>query len=146
MSKLEQWLLYVANLLVGGTGVVYAWMRYLVTPDGEFAVVNHPWQPFVQHAHIWTAPLLVLVVGHVLYHHAIVYWRSRTRLGRRTGTTIALLALPMIFSGYFLQTSVSDTWRTIWTVVHVATSLLWLGGTAAHVLTHVRDRRVAGTA
>jgi len=140
MNKVEQWLLYIANALVGGTGLVYAWMRYLLKPAGEFAIVNHPWQPFVQHAHIWAAPLLVLAIGHVSYHHAIVYWRSGTVSGRRSGIAMLALALPMIFSGYFLQTSVDETWRLVWIVVHVATSTIWLAGFVAHLVSHVRAR------
>lgn len=144
MNRIDQWLLYVANALVGGTGLIYAWMRYVLKPVDEFAVANHPWQPFVQHAHIWTAPLLVLVIGHVAYHHAIVYWKAETRPGRRTGLSMLALALPMIFSGYFLQTAVEETWRTAWMVVHVATSIAWLAGFGLHLVTHAAGRR-AGT-
>jgi hypothetical protein len=141
MSRLDQWLLYLANALVGGTGLVYAWMRYLLKPEGEFAIVNHPWQSDVQHLHILTAPLLVLIIGHITYHHAIVYWQAGTKPGRRTGITMLALALPMIFSGYFLQTAVDETWRTIWIVIHVATSALWLAGFAGHLLAHLQSRR-----
>ena len=47
MTRLEAWFLHVATILVGGGGLVYAWMRYFVRPDDPFAVVNHPWQPAV---------------------------------------------------------------------------------------------------
>ena len=59
MTRLEAWFLHVATILVGGGGLVYAWMRYFVRPDDPFAVVNHPWQPDVQHLHVLAAPLLV---------------------------------------------------------------------------------------
>jgi hypothetical protein len=141
MNKIDQWLLYVANALVGGTGLVYAWMRYLLEPVDEFAVANHPWQPDVQHLHILTAPLLVLVIGHVAYHHAVVYWKADTRPGRRTGLTMLALAMPMILSGYLLQTAVSETWRITWIVIHVSTSVIWLAGFSLHLVTHARNRR-----
>ncbi len=141
MNRIDQWLLYVANALVGGTGLVYAWMRYLLKPVDEFAVANHPWQPDVQHLHILTAPLLVLVIGHIAYHHAIVYWKAGMRPGRRTGLSMLALAAPMIFSGYFLQTAVSETWRFTWIIIHVSTSLIWLAGFGLHLVVHARNRR-----
>ncbi|HPK65509.1 MAG TPA: hypothetical protein PKX99_02905 [Thermoanaerobaculia bacterium] len=63
MSRIEAWLLHIGSLLVGGTGLVYAWMRYVATPADPDAVVSHPWQPMVQHLHVLTAPLLVLAIG-----------------------------------------------------------------------------------
>ena len=69
MTRGEAWSLHLSNLLVGGTGVVYAWMRYVVEPTDPFAVVNHPQQPLVQHLHILVAPLLVFVSGVIFKHH-----------------------------------------------------------------------------
>jgi len=116
-------------------------MRYLVNPTDEFAVVNHPWQPTVQHLHVITAPLLVLIIGHLLYWHAWTHWKSGFREGRRTGLTLAAGALPMIFSGYLLQTAVDPLWRQIWIAIHVSTSVLWMFSCGAHVVIHRRARR-----
>ena len=52
VNRLPAWISHAATLLVGGTGLVYAWMRYLVHPADPFAVVNHPLQPLAQHLHI----------------------------------------------------------------------------------------------
>ena len=136
MTRFDRWLLYVANLLVGGTGMVYAWMRYILKPVEEFSIVNHPWQPFVQHAHVVVAPLLVFAIGCVWHHHAMLYLKSAVRPGRRSGTSMVFLALPMVLSGYLIQISVEESWRNAWIVVHVATSVLWLAGFAAHLFTH----------
>lgn len=130
-----------SNLLVGGTGLVYAWMRYFAESADAFAIVNHPWQPTVQHLHVISAPLLVFAFGHMFYHHALLSWRAMIRPGRRSGLTMLFLAVPMIASGYLLQTSVEETWRTTWIVVHVATSLAWLLGYGAHLFTHFSARR-----
>jgi len=143
MKRLDAWLLHIALLLVGGTGLVYGWMRYFATSHDPFAVVNHPLQPLLHHLHIWFAPLLVLVLGHVFYSHAWLMWRGKVMEGRRSGITLMLGAGPMIFSGYFVQTSVSSTWRTVWIVVHCASSLVWMGGYLAHVLIHWQARRRA---
>ena len=71
MSRAEWTLVHMANSLVIVTGVVYAVMRYLVTPSDEWAVVNHPWQPHVQHLHLLAAPLLVFAVGVIWRRHVV---------------------------------------------------------------------------
>lgn len=129
--------MHLANLAVGITGLVYAWMRYLVQPDPEtFSVVNHPWQPHVQHAHVLAAPFLVFAVGAFWWGHGLAYRARGVREGRRSGTALLGLAFPMIVSGYALQVSVSGVWRSVWIVLHVATSLAWLAAFAGHWIRH----------
>lgn len=134
MTRLEAWSLHLSNALVGGTGLVYAWMRYLAEPADEFAVVNHPWQPQVQHLHVLVAPALVFAVGVVWRAHVWVRVRSGFRARRPTGLALALSFAPMTASGYLLQTAGAEPWRTIWIWVHVATSLLWCLAYGVHLL------------
>jgi len=134
VTRFEAWTLHLSNALVGVTGVVYAWMRYFATSTDEFAVVNHPWQPTFQHLHVLTAPLLVFASGLIFHRHVFARLRSGFRPRRPTGLLLALLLLPMIASGYLLQTSSGDPWRSIWIGVHLATSVLWIAGTAIHLL------------
>lgn len=134
MTRAEAWTLHVSNTLVGVTGAVYAWMRYFATPTDEFAVVNHPWQPTFQHLHVLTAPMLVFAAGLIFHRHVFARIRSGFRARRPTGLLLALLLLPMIASGYLLQTSSGDPWRSIWIGVHLVTSVLWIVGTAIHLL------------
>lgn len=141
MTTPEKYLFITANLLVGGSGLVYGWFRYFVTSDDPYAVVNHPVQPLWQHLHIWLAPVLVLAFGHFFYQHALLYWKAGVKEGRRSGLLMLGLALPMIFSGYLLQTAVDESWRQAWIIIHVATSLLWLAGVAVHLFTHYTSRR-----
>lgn len=133
MNRAEAWLLHVANLLVGGTGIVYAVLRYLVERPDPFSAI-HPAQPPIQHAHVWTAPLLVFAVGAVWRAHAWACTRLGVRSRHRTGVALMLGVAPMAFSGYFLQTAVDPSWRKLWIVVHVATSLLWLASYLGHQL------------
>ena len=63
MTRTEAWFSHVAAALVGGTGLVYGWMRYFAESDDPFAIANHPWQPHFQHLHVLTAPLLVFACG-----------------------------------------------------------------------------------
>lgn len=141
MTRAEKYIFIAANLLVGGTGLVYGWFRYVAKSDDPFAVVNHPAQPLWQHLHIWTAPLLVFAFGHFFHQHALLYWKAGTEPGRRSGLSMLALAVPMIASGYLLQTAVDEAWRQAWIITHVATSLLWLAGVIAHLFTHFSTRR-----
>jgi hypothetical protein len=146
VSRLEAWLVWVATVAVGGTGLVYAWMRYLVVPADPWAVVNHPWQPAVQHLHVLTAPLLVFAAGIIWREHV---WKGFRKVPSRrsSGITTALTLLPMIASGYLLQTAVEPAWRTAWLIVHLLASGLWLLGLAAHALVaRLARRRGAGDA
>ena len=87
MSRLEAWTLHAATLAVGGTGLVYAWMLYLLKPSDPYAVVNHPWQPGVQHLHVLTAPLLVFAAGVIWRAHV---WR-RFRAGEDGSRSLSML-------------------------------------------------------
>jgi len=63
MKTWEAWSVLVSTVLVAGTGVVYAGMRYLLAPADPFAVVNHPLPPTIQHLHVLVAPLLVFAAA-----------------------------------------------------------------------------------
>jgi len=133
MKRLDAWLLHVSNGLVTVTGLVYAWMAYLCRPDDPYAVVGHPWQPHVQHAHIWSAPFLLLVLGHLWSRHMQPHLERKSSTRRFSGMSMLLSALPMILSGYFIQTSIETGWRLIWVVVHLITSLVWMAGYLLHL-------------
>lgn len=138
MTPLEAWCVRLANLLVIATGLAYAWMRYFLRPSDPFAVVNHPWQPAVQHLHVLAAPLLVFVIGLVWKRHVAMSLRLEVRERHRSGLALALAFAPMAASGYLLQISTGDAWRRTWVVVHLATSALWLGGFLIHQLARRR--------
>ena len=131
MTRFEAWLVHAAYLLVGGTGLVYAWFRYFAPPADEFSAV-HPWQGAAQHAHVLAAPLLVFALGLVWRSHVWAGFRLGSPGRRRSGLTLLALAAPMIASGYLLQIAVEPDWRRLWIVVHVVASAIWLAGTLAH--------------
>ena len=139
MTRRTAWIVHSATLLVGGTGLLYAWMRYLAEPVDEFAIINHPWQPATQHAHIVLAPLLVFGCGMIWPGHVWARLRSGFRARRGTGLMLALLLLPMTISGYLLQVSSEEWTRKLWIVVHVATSVAWL---VVYLWHQLRPRKV----
>ncbi len=143
MSRWEIILLHTSTLLVGGTGLVYAWMLYFMSPVDEFSVVNHRLQPEVQHAHIWLAPLLVFGIGLIWRSHIWKHYSGGRAQRRRSGLTLLVVFAPMIVSGYLIQTAVGDTWRSIWIGVHLASSGLFLLGYAVHRWAASRSRSAA---
>lgn len=141
MNRAEAWSVHASMLLVGGTGLIYAWMRYLAIPSDPYAVVNHPWQPALQHLHIWVAPLLVFGAGLIWKRHIWEHFRAGVRSGRKSGLALLVSLAPMVLSGYLIQTAVSPSWRTAWVVVHLITSALWILGYGGHVVAQLRRSR-----
>jgi hypothetical protein len=143
VSRFERLLLHLATLLVGSTGLVYVWMLYFVQPEDPYAVVNHPWQPHTQHLHVLVAPLLVFGAGVIWRRHVWAQWQQRVRQGLASGVALGLTLIPMIISGYLIQTAMDDAWRKIWVVVHLTTSGLWLAWYLVHQVGRIRARRRA---
>lgn len=132
MTRGEAWLLHASATLVGASGLVYGWMRYFTEPRDPFAIVNHPLQPTLQHAHILVAPLAVFGCGMIWRNHVWGRYRSGFEPRRRSGVWLALFLLPMIVSGYLLQVSSEERWRLVWIWTHGVTSCLWLAGYLVH--------------
>jgi hypothetical protein len=132
MSRWEAWTTHAAMLLVAGTGLVYAWMLYLLRPSDPYAVVHHPLQPLVQHLHVLTAPLLVFAIGAIWGEHVWAHWRRGVARRRRTGLVLLAGLVPMGMSGYLLQTAVDERWRHVWVVVHLVASGLFVLGYLGH--------------
>jgi hypothetical protein len=126
MNRGERWLIHFSNLLVGGTGLVYAVMKYLLEPTSPFSVINHPLQPLVLTLHLVAAPLLVLAAGILWKGHISERLRYGRPAGRASGISLALAFLPMVLSGYLLQTAPAPFWRKVWLIVHLTTSAVWL--------------------
>ncbi len=106
--------------------MIYGWMRYFAEPEDEWAIVNHPWEPSLKALHIVLVPLLVFACGLVWRMHVWGRIRSGLPKRRRSGILLALLLVPMVCSGYLLQVSAAELWRTIWMWIHGISSCLWI--------------------
>ena len=149
---LERVLYHSSVALVALSGLVYAWMKYAMGPvDDPFRAFHHPLQPRALHLHILAAPLLLLSVGMMARLHVLprLFHGSRRNRGRRTGLTSTLVLLPMIASGYLLQTVTHEGWRLGLVSVHLGSGGVFLLTYVGHVCSArraKRERRARGVA
>lgn len=141
MTRYERWLLWTSSALVGLTGVVYAWMKYVLRGDDPYAVVHHPLQPLVLKLHILAAPCLVFALGVVFTRHVVRQWSAGGSDGRTSGFGIVATVVPMVISGYLLQALSSESWLFRVAMLHVGASLLYLSGLGVHQIAAWRAAR-----
>lgn len=141
LNRFERWMLGGSTLVVALTGTVYAWMKYGMTTDDPYAVVNHPWQPAVLKLHIVTAPLLVFAVGLVFSQHIYRRWRSGRPAGRHTGSMLLFIGAPMVLSGYLIQAFTGPVLLGWMVGIHLVTGTAWILGYSSH-RARMKARRV----
>lgn len=133
MTPIQKWLFHISNGLVGLTGLIYGYMRYLLQPENPWDIANHPLQTHVQHLHILVAPILTFAMAWIFQSHVVPKLEEGLRRGKRSGLLLIYMTAPMIFSGYLIQTSMENFWRNLWIVVHCSTSTLWLFASLVHL-------------
>lgn len=138
MTRFERWSLLGTAFLTAVTGLVYAWMKYLLEPSGPWAVINHPLQPAVLKLHIVAAPLLLFAIGLVTMRHIWKHWRSGTARGRRSGVGTMLVTAPMVLSGYLVQVVTAVPLLAVIAWAHLATGVAFAVGLAVHQVVMLR--------
>ncbi|HEX6309632.1 MAG TPA: hypothetical protein VFZ69_15765 [Longimicrobiales bacterium] len=146
MTRFERLIVWGSTLAVSVTGLVYAWMKYLLEPVDAFAVVNHPLQPLVLKLHILTAPALVFGIGLIALRHIWPHFRTGVQRGRRSGLTAALVLVPMILSGYLIQAVTHIGWLRAIALSHLALGALFAIGAGVHYAVSRRARQSGGAA
>lgn len=143
MTAIEKWMVWGSTLAVTITGVIYAWMKYLLVPADAFAVVNHPLQPLVLKLHIISGPFLIFGIGMITMRHIWPHFRSGWKRARRSGVTSAAMAAPMIVTGYAIQAVTNATWLVLLGYVHLALGLVFALGAAIHFVMSKRKMQTA---
>ncbi len=134
MKRWEQWSFNVLHFVVAATGMAYFWMKYLVTSDDPFAVINHPWEPAMLSLHVLAAPVFIVFFGMLFRSHTLRKITSPNPANRRTGWTSLLSFSAMALSGYLLQIASNPTWLNPLIWFHVATSSLFVVGYTGHLV------------
>ena len=141
MRPIKEWLLIGTSGLTGITGVVYWWMQHMMVPVDEWAVINHPLQPWILKSHILVAPLLVFALGLVSAEHFWKRLQKSDRFAHRSGLTTMWVVGPMVFSGYLIQAVTHAGWLAALVWAHLGTGAVYLGGLGIHYLLFKRFRR-----
>ena len=71
MTRWERWGFNTFHVIVAVTGAVYFYMKYLMSTDDPFAVVNHPWQSTMLSLHVIAAPFFVAFFGMLFRSHSL---------------------------------------------------------------------------
>lgn len=132
MRAYQRWLLLGSSVLTGGTGLIYWWMKHMMEPASEWAVINHPLQPWVLKTHILVSPVLVFALGLMVSDHILPHLKASSRSGQGSGLLAISLLAPMGFSGYLIQAATHPGWLSALAWAHLATGCLYLAGLGFH--------------
>jgi len=132
VSPFEKWAVWITSGGTGLTGLVYWWMADWLQPLDEFAVINHPLQPWVLKAHVLMAPLFVFAVGLVAVEHIWRQYTLRSRAGRRSGLLSMWTLGPMIATGYLIQVVTQVGWLEALAWTHLVAGIAYLVGLVLH--------------
>ncbi len=134
MSRNQLVWLHVSIAITALTGAVFAFMKYFLQPSDEFAVVNHPLQPWMLSTHVVVAPLALFILGWTFSNHMLPKKRFGDDTGRKSGTSAMWLIVPMAVSGYLLQVSVEESLRQAMAIAHWVSSALFVVVYVIHLL------------
>ena len=132
MTPFERWSVWLTTAGTLLTGLVYWWMKELMTPVDPFAVVNHPLQPWVLKAHILIAPFQVFSVGLITSRHIWRHFRMGVRKGRKSGLIAALTFVAMVVTGYALQVVTAELLLSVLAWAHLGLGVVYSLGVAVH--------------
>ena len=132
MKRWEAWWNHAALAAVSLSGLVYGVFKYFVPNADPDSRIGHPWQPALLKSHILIAPFAIMGVGLLLRRHALARLGQGDQYGRKTGSLMLWIFLPLALSGYLIQVFVAPgvvRW-TGW--IHAGIGLLFGLGFAIH--------------
>lgn len=138
MSRWQAWFSHLLTVLVSLSGIVYFSMKYGLETDDPFAVVNHPLEPFMLDIHVFTAPVLVFVLGLIFEPHIMKKIKSPAPSNRLSGwITLATFAI-MALSGYLLQVTATPFLAWVAWILHLASSFVFVSSYVVHQIVSFR--------
>lgn len=132
MTARERWLFWITGAGTTVTGLVYFWMKYLMDGSDPYSAVHHPWQPLVLKLHILVAPLLVFALGMFTVRHLAPQLALRVAVARRSGLTTALVAGPMVVTGYLIQVLTDERWLRGVAWGHIGVGVVFAAAVVVH--------------
>ena len=132
MTPFQKWFLWTTSIVTGASGLALWWMDSFMEPVAEWAVINHPLQPWMLKAHLLAAPLLVFAVGLIGAGHIWKHFRAPVRRARHSGLLTMWMLAPMALSGYLIQVVTVPAVLRALAWIHIGTGLAYLVGLAGH--------------
>jgi uncharacterized membrane protein YidH (DUF202 family) len=134
MSRTQLIWLHLSLALTAITGVVFAVMKYFMRSEDEFAVANHPMQPYMLAAHVVVAPAVLFLLGWTFSNHMVPKYRFGDGSNVKTGIAQMALIVPMALSAYLLQIATNETMRDVMAWAHWITSGVFVIGYLLHLI------------
>ena len=130
----ERWLFHGLHFVVSVSGLVYLLMKWGMTTDDPFALVNHPWQPAMLTTHVVAAPLFVAACGMLFRSHVLKKILVPSLHNRRSGWVSVVSFAVMALSGYWIQVASTPggVSAAVWT--HVVSSVVFIVGYGVHLV------------
>jgi hypothetical protein len=133
MKRWERLTFNLLSALITLSGVGYFAMKYLMTTDDPFAVVNHPLQPLMLHAHVLVAPAFLVMFGVIWNSH--ITWKIGQPVPNRWSGLVSLVTLGvMTVSGYLLQVVTSEAGQRLNLVAHLASGVIFAIAYMTHLV------------
>ena len=129
----ERWAFNALHAVVGVTGFVYLYMKFVLVTDDPFAIINHPWQPAMLSTHVVAAPVFIAFFGMLFRSHSLRKLRSGNPANRRSGWTSIIGFSVMALSGYFIQVGTSPDFITFSIWLHVVAGTVFVLGYGVHL-------------
>ena len=133
MTRLQRLWLHLSVALTALTGTVFAVMKYFMKSDDEFAVINHPLQPYMLSMHVIVSPILLFLLGWTFSNHMLPKYRFGGDPNRKTGLMSMLLIAPMTLSAYLLQIATNESLRKAMAAAHWITSAIFVVAYVIHL-------------
>ncbi|MBD3334459.1 MAG: hypothetical protein GF355_02995 [Candidatus Eisenbacteria bacterium] len=140
MRRADTRIITAASIVVGTTGGALFWTKYLLESSDPFAVINHPWQPWILKLHVLAGPVFLFALGLVTAGHIRHHLQGAEPVGRWTGWAAMLAAAPAALTGYGIQVVTDPVLLSAIKVAHIVTGFLFLAVFAVHVA-GARSRR-----
>lgn len=148
MTAFEKNAVWSTTAATAVTGIGLWVTKYMAESSDPWAVINHPLQPWFLKIHILVAPLMIFAVGMITMRHIWAHLKSGLPRARKSGLSALYIGVPMVVSGYLIQTVTQTGLLTALAYVHIVTGLAFCVGFALHQVAATRrtkrDRREAG--
>ena len=141
MTPWEIRLQHLVNVLVVGTGLAYGYFKYFAQGTSAYSSVISPNEPIFHDAHVLVVPSLVFACGLIWNSHVLKNLKTARKVKRSSGLGLIIILLPMVATGYLVQTAVDESWRRTWVWIHLVTSGVWTMSYIVHLVGPVVVRR-----